>query len=157
MYSPFRAEAAAWRRGDDLVVGGLDVLRRQLAAVVELHAAPQREGVRAPVLGDRPGFGQVADHLGAALVGRVRSQQGVVVRRRRVDEGERLLSMRVVGGWLSRYDEDELAAVAGFVLSGGGRDADEEQQTAEDSPDDPSLGHWGLPPSSAATSTHRPM
>jgi hypothetical protein len=49
----------ALRRLGDAVEGGLDVLRGELGAVVELHALAQHEGVGLAVLGDLPAVGEV--------------------------------------------------------------------------------------------------
>ena len=66
---------------DDPVVARLDVARRHLGAVVELHAPAELERVRAAVLRDRPRLREVGDDLGARLVVGIDAQQRVVVRR----------------------------------------------------------------------------
>ena len=126
-------------REDDPVVGGLDVLRRHLAAVVELHALVELEGVDQAVLGDRPGFGQVTDRLRPGLVERIHPHQRVVVRRGRVDEPEGLLLVRVVGGRLRGHHEHELAAIARLVLGEGGRSpaGRHQERESDESRDEP--------------------
>ena len=104
------------RREDDLVVGGLDVPRRHVAPVVELHALADLEGVGQPVGRHGPALGEVADRLGAGGVVRVDAQQRVVVRRDRMDQPEGLLAVPVVGRHLGGHGEDELAPIVRFLL-----------------------------------------
>ena len=104
------ARADAGRREDDLVVGGLDVLRRHLAPVVELDALAELERVGQPVLGDGPALGEITDRLGPGRVGRIDPEQRAVVRGDRVDEPEGLLAVAVVGRRLGGHREDQLPA-----------------------------------------------
>jgi hypothetical protein len=119
-------------REDDLVVRRLDVLRGHLAAIVELHALAQLERVDQAVLRDGPGFGQITDRFGPGLVEGIHPHQGVVVRRRRVDEPERLLLVGVVGGRLRRHHEGQHAAVSRLVLGDAGDRPGKRQREGED-------------------------
>ena len=57
----------ALRRLGDPVEGGLDVVRRQLGAVAELHPLAEEKGVSLGVLGDLPAMRQVRDDRLAAV------------------------------------------------------------------------------------------
>ena len=55
----------ALRRLGDPVEGGLDVVRRQLGAIMEQHPLAQEEGVGLAVLRDLPAVRQIALRFGA--------------------------------------------------------------------------------------------
>ena len=109
---PLARRAYACRRENDLVVGGLDVLRGHGATVVELDAPPQLEVVGPAVGGDGPAFGERRIRLGAAGIVGIDPQQRVVERRQRMDQAEGLLPVPVVRGRLGRNGEHQIAAVA---------------------------------------------
>ena len=69
-------DADAVGRLADAVVGGLDVLRREVGAVVERHALAQMEGVGLAVLGDLPAMGEIGND-GLAAVARIAPHQVV--------------------------------------------------------------------------------
>ncbi len=125
-------------RVDDLVIRRLHVLRREVAAVVEFHAATKLEGVRPAVLGDRPGFGEIADHFRTRSIGRVEPEQGAVDRGERMDQRERSLTVPVVGGGLRRNDVHELAAVARTLLGVRAAAGKQDQHHAGDAGDETS-------------------
>ena len=87
----------ALRGGGDPLVGRLDVLRREVGAVVELHAAPQVEGVLLTVGRDLPALGEVGNDRLA--VPRIAADQVVVHGGLGADvrDGPRLVDVEVGG------------------------------------------------------------
>ena len=105
-------------RKDDAVPTGLDVRRRQRAAVVECHPLVQREGIGQGIRRDRPRFGQVADDL--RIVMRVEDDQVVVDGAQRLGHREGLLLVHVQAGGIrgQRHVHDPPAP---WFLSQGSR------------------------------------
>ena len=98
------------RRKDDPIPTGLDVRRRELAAIVELHPLVQLEGIAQVILRDRPRFGQIADDLG--IVMGIEVNQVVVDGAQRLGhhEGELLVHVQAGGITRKRYLQDPAAA-----------------------------------------------
>ena len=131
---------------DDAIVGGLDVPGGHHAAVVELHALAQLEGVGALVRGDGPRLGEVANELGARLVEGIDAQQRVVVGRGGMEHPEGLFPVRVIARRLGRDHEDQLAPVARLVLGKGRASRPEHgRQAHEDHRHSTAPSHHGPP------------
>src|SRR5205823_7111521 len=105
---PNAPDSRGWE--DDLVVGGLDVGRRQGRAVVEPDSLPELERVGEPVWRDLPLGRRVADDL--RIAERVDLDQRAVERRHQLDGGEGLLLMRIEARRVGRDGGEQDAAAA---------------------------------------------
>src|SRR5262245_24591710 len=107
------------RRKDHPVPTGLDVCRRQLAAIVELDPLVEREGIGQVIVGDCPGFGQVADDL--RIVMRVEHDQVVIDGAHRLGHHEGLLLVHVQARRITRQRRVQDTTTPWFLVSQGRR------------------------------------